>query len=567
MLHAGVISRHIILTVPAPCSAVLISARWKGESMAQTVTLGADDTVSAFAAALAQALRQLDHDGRLTAANARLLRRAIAATPRAQRLGVAVEPERYLGAFGGLPSAAQAAIVQAIKDSDRWCMAGYGVGDWHFAMSRWLHASHARLRHSRWGPWATRFTARLMQPVRRGPVYGLQAAYQRRLLWQGQFAVRPTLAAMLAVAQLEPWHFAICYAQGVPQQAAFRGFWHDPAQHNTVGVMLGLDLLPSATGWWFLESNLSSALRAQRAALYHRDPFVTNLLAFVRAKGYQHLIMIMPSHINERMAQQFEDSAAAQQIRLTILENPQWQKTTYRQSYGVPPLKAGGTTLVVRVNRYRTSLDQLLHHKLATSRALAVYNRRLAAPTVLLPSTDLHPLLDKGNLDEPFPNLVYKLPASGQGQAVMFLKAMSLEHARGLIDEAQRLRPPDRPLARGMKRLLRQPESPDGIFQPYVRSAMLPGRHLYIVRAHVLLTPSGTHFLSAHRVVSGSPVPEHLPPGLVQNPTPYLVNFSSGARYELVPPEEEPAVVAAALAVADGLSWAAAYSFQTRGLA
>jgi hypothetical protein len=103
----------------------------------------------------------------------------------------------------------------------------------------------------------------------------------------------------------------------------------------------------------------------------------------------------------------------------------------------------------------------------------------------------------------------------------------------------------------------------NGIFQPYMRPAMLPECRPYIVRAHVLLTPIGNHFLSAHRVVSGSPLPDILPLGLVRDPSPYIVNYSRGARYEVVPPEEEPAVVRAAMAVANGLSWAAAYGFQT----
>jgi hypothetical protein len=53
---------------------------------------------------------------------------------------------------------------------------------------------------------------------------------------------------------------------------------------------------------------------------------------------------------------------------------------------------------------------------------------------------------------------------------------------------------------------------------------MLPGCRLYIMRAHVLLTSIGDHLLLARRVVSGSPVPESLPLGLMRDPRPYLVN-------------------------------------------
>jgi hypothetical protein len=43
----------------------------------------------------------------------------------------------------------------------------------------------------------------------------------------------------------------------------------------------------------------------------------------------------------------------------------------------------------------------------------------------------------------------------------------------------------------------------------------------------------------------------------------YIVNYSKGAMYEIVPPEEESEVVTAALAVARGFSWAAAYIYQS----
>nr|MDQ3829717.1 hypothetical protein [Candidatus Tectomicrobia bacterium] len=68
---------------------------WRDVGMPETTTAVADSTTNSFATAMAQAAHQLDHDGRLTAENARILRRVIAATPREHRLYVAMEPERY----------------------------------------------------------------------------------------------------------------------------------------------------------------------------------------------------------------------------------------------------------------------------------------------------------------------------------------------------------------------------------------------------------------------------------------------------------------------------------------
>jgi hypothetical protein len=91
---------------------------------------------------------------------------------------------------------------------------------------------------------------------------------------------------------------------------------------------------------------------------------------------------------------------------------------------------------------------------------------------------------------------------------------------------------------------------------------MRPDRRLYIVRAHVLVSPSGVRFLSAHRVVSGRSVPDRLPMGVISDPSPYLVNYSAGSWYEVVPPDEEPHLARAAEAVGRGIAWAFEYGFQ-----
>ena len=88
----------------------------------------------------------------------------------------------------------------------------------------------------------------LLESIQNGPARGLQGMYWRRLRWQGRFMPRPTLAAVLKLADIEPWNFAIGYARGIPQLPSFRGFWHDPSRHRTVGVMVGIDLLPAQDG-------------------------------------------------------------------------------------------------------------------------------------------------------------------------------------------------------------------------------------------------------------------------------------------------------------------------------
>jgi hypothetical protein len=525
--------------------------------MPDYITTPTDSTTSAFATALAQALHHVDRHGHVPAEHATQLRRMIATTPREHRLSVATRLADYVGPFDGLPRQTREALVHIIREDDWWRMAGRNTGAWHFALTRLVWRAYTALPKGK----RRRLLGHLGGMIQNGPSYGVYTAYQQRLRWQARSLARPPLQAMLHLAEIAPWHFAVGYARGIPQLPPCRALWHDPARQHTIGVMLGIDLLPTPQGWYFIESNLDSALRLERTALYDRDPFVANLLTFVKAHGYRHLIIMGNSaDYDALMVQQYHEGAAAAKLKLTILEDAYLPKKHQRQGYYVPRLEDDGT-LVMRIKYYRTSLDGLFQHKRASRRALEVYQRHANDPAICLVPTELVPVLGEVALDEPFPNLVYKLPEIDSAGGVMLMKATSPEHARVVLRDAVRQYQAKSRFVSLKRRLVRADDA--GICQPYLRGALLPGRRLYIVRAHVLLTPIGTHFLSAHRVVAGRAVPEHLPPGLVQDPKPYLVNYSAGAHYAIVPPEEEPAVVKTALAIANGLAWAAAYGFQT----
>src|SRR5690606_21917041 len=144
-------------------------------------------------------------------------------------------------------------------------------------------------------------------------------------------------------------------------------------------------------------------------------------------------------------------------------------------------------TLVARIRRYPTSLDHLLGQKRASYRALARYREVGGDGDLLVPATGSEPVLGDVGPDEPFPNVVYKLPEIEQGRGVYFLKARSAGHARALLADAFRLH-----RHRALKeRILRAFTSRDGLYQAYVRSRSLEDRRLYKVRAMILLTPVG----------------------------------------------------------------------------
>jgi hypothetical protein len=523
------------------------------------ITPTSEATDASAAASLAQVRDQLgalDENGRLETMSARVLRQVM--TQLLMKFGREHGPGQHLGPFDTLPQATQRIIIRAIEANDRWEMAGHELGHWHVAITRLLH----KLRHNL--PRSMRLARKLATVAaavsQNGPARGGYKLYRWQLGLRGKYAVRPTLAALLEATGLNVKQLAVCYARGIRQPETYRSLWHDPAQHNTVGVVLGIDLLPSADGYWFVESNLDCALRLERTALYSQDPFVSHLLDFASTQGYRHLVVLAgnSAHIDALMAKQYADGAAARKLKLTLIEDAYLPYSDQVRGFGIPPFQHD-KTLVVRIKYYHTSLDYMLQHKWASNYALQKYKAFCAEPMLLLPPVGHQPLLGNGSMDEPFPNLVYKFPERDSGSGVLFFKATSPAHARSLLAEARLLFGPKD--LRG--RLFALQEDANGLYQPYIRPHLLDGRRLYIVRSHILLTPNGMRFLSAHRVVSGSTIPEHLPIGVVKDPRPYLVNYSLGAKYEIVPPAEEEAVKAATFAAAKGLFWAATYGFQT----
>jgi len=517
------------------------------------------DNGRSFSDALEKALRSVGSNGQLNKEGAIELYQTMRKMPRELRSSIVLEPEKYFGPFDSLPVDARHAIVQAVASDDKWRMAGHEIGDCHVMITRLLWRLNHKLSEYNLGR-LTKLAEIFAIVIQSGPAYLVYALYQRQNQWRGKLSARPTLHSVLNTAGMKPRDFAICYVRNIPQPEAYRGFWHDLSLHNTYGVALGIDLIPTPEGCWYIESNLNFGMSSTRTALYDRDPFVTNLVDFTAEQGYCHLMIVYnkSSHMDKVMAEQYKEEAQARNIQLSIVEDAFLPKSGYTQSFCVPSV-VSEHTLVVRTKGYHTSLDYLFDNKNAAQRALEMYKKNSSDPSLMLPTSGPEPV--PGNIDEndPFPNLVYKFPESDAGKGVIFLKATSPDHAHMILKEAVRLnRQP-----RFIDRLNFLIKDQNGIFQSYVRAPLLTGRVLYKVRAHVLLTPLGTRFLSAHRVVSRFMVPEHLPSGIVYDPKPYLVNLSSSSAYEIVPPKEESSVIMASLAVAKGLSWAATYGFQT----
>ncbi len=524
--------------IPYPASEKIINAP---ESIAQL--------------ALRDATLHVAADGRLSAEAVRAFRRARrrSSEPRTAPLA---EPE-ILGKFESLPPAARAALVAAIARDDRWRLAAFDLGRGHAVLVRALRRVLACF--SRWTP--TRYLLEvLVSAVQSGSAFALHALSRRISAARGRWLSRPQLGDLFAAEGLDTRRFVPCYARDIPQPVKYRAFWHDADSHTTVGLVVGIDLIENADGFWFVESNLDCDL-ARRTPMYEgtSDPLIRRLLDFTAAGGYRRLV-VLPAYtsVDPAMVSQYDEEGRARGVSVAVIENAFRPRFGHPKSIGVPPLR-DPMTLLVR-NRYvRTSVDYVVQNKRAAGRALRLYREHSGDSSFQLPPTSDAPLLGATLPADPFPNVVFKFTERDNGAGVFFLKASSASHARELLGETLRKTAPADPVSRIYSRF----EDPEGIFQPYIPTPLTKDRRLRRTRAYILLTPVGVEYLCAHRLVCANPVPLELPFGIVRDPQPYLVSSRPGRRLEIIPPDEERSLRNAALGIARGLAWAIEYGFQT----
>jgi hypothetical protein len=510
--------------------------------------------------ALADVLQSVKADGRVARAAADRLRATVK-----EHGGATLPAEQLLDRlprFEALPAAARQSLHEVVLRDDAWSM-WLRTARWRQALTRTARTIAARipvrrrtLRHlmDLAETWILMWHARVVHEL-----------YRSSVAWRGRTGGEPTLASALSLAGVDPRTLASAYLRGVPQPPETVAYWHDAVRHSTVGVVVGIDFIVNDEGVWFVESNLNAGLMEERSRLYERDPFVENLVAFAKQNGYESLTFLACNDypVDAILAKRIEDTARAAGIEATVLEDCHAPQGRLGQAFLVPPI-ADGKTLVVRSKLYHTVLDAFFHNKTVSLQSLEAYQRVQPALAVRVPGTGEQSFPDVLPMNGPFPNLVCKFPERDQGQGVIFLKVPSLDRARAIIADPVEMNRHSVATVLTKLRYRLNLEDHTSVFQAYIPSSLLEGRRLFIARAHVLATPIGLTFLSAHRVVSRLPIPESLPEGLVENSRPYIVNYSLDSEHAAMPADEERKVAAAALDVVRALCWGVEARFQTQ---
>lgn len=485
----------------------------------------------------------------------------------AQRKRLALAPEEVLGPYDGLSRSDRQALREAVESWDAASTRGY-ENELVEPCLRWLWRLRRECRGWReagrpLGRPLFRLADEIAFAARQAPAWLGRILHRAKVELRSRFPTPDAgpVPGALVSRRIDPHHFAVCYCRSLRQRPGFRAFWHDRSRGREIGCIVGLDLAPSPDGHHLLESNLNPAQRLERARLHERDPFARNLVDHASDRGFRHLVVVDNRYegINPLTARQYRERAEQRDLDLTIVDRAHLPDTSHASSLRIPR-DPPPETLVARLRSYPVSTDHLLTDKLATHRALRRYREAREEPALRLPVAGTTPVLGDASPDDPFPNVVAKQSDAGQGERVVFAKAESPAHAARLFEEGGR-DTGDRAWTDRVKRAVR---APGHIFEAYVPPSTLADGRLHIVRAHVLVTPGDVAYLSAHRVVSGRPVPERLEPGIVEDPDPFIVNYSADATYEVVPPDEEDRVRDAALAVGRGLAWALGRGFEVR---
>lgn len=379
--------------------------------------------------------------------------------------------------------------------------------------------------------------------------------YRNFIIVRDKILFKSSLPATLYAAGIKPQDFVVCYVKSISQPEKYPGFLDNRSENITYGTILGIDLIPSNEGYWFIESNLNFGISKKRSLLYDRDPFIINLLEYAFTKDYKNLIFLYntSSYVNSLMKLQLQKESKFYGIEITFIEDPHLPGVDYiSQNKILQDLDKN--TLIVKTRFCRTSLDYLLNNKSASLRALKKFQSVSHTP-MLIPEMSNEPIINHFNPS--FPNVIYKLSDRDEGKGLLLMKVETSDQAKESVKIF--LKRQSRHL---LSRLYSFIDNNTGFYQPYIIPLMQKERCLYKIRAHVLITPIGSRFLSAHKVISKYPVPERLRPGIVSDSKPFIVNLATSAKYEKVSEEEKKDIEKSTISIADGLSWAINYAFK-----
>lgn len=462
-------------------------------------------------------------------------------------------PHEHLGPFDQLPSVLQRWLQRFSREEEEIRTLARGglstrlllVGA---LLSRGIYAGEqlASRVHARGSNGTRPYTGRMRAFLRRTARQSTHVPFvARRWLHRVGASLRVRagnreLGNVLRAQGFDDRRLAFQYLRGMAELAGCASVSLRPQSSVTHAQLLGFDFVQSGGRYWFLEANCNPVLMDARLALYSpgADPWVNNMLSCVRAHGARRLVVY-----GYRPFRHHHGRALAAEGRRLGIDVEIFDDVFFHRHPGHRRAWLMHTDLVdafvVRAKTFDVLFDRAILSKQQTRTIVEgadVDWAKIGAgvPALLMPGQEVPDYRP----DARYPNIVGKRDDLDRGTGISFYKLPRVPEPTD-SDYFEEYRVPD-PCT---FRVVQGQRIPLSDYTP----------RAWKIRSYALLTPGGVEYLSSIKVISGAPVPEHLPDGKVTRKSIYLATINEGGVYSAALPEEDEAYRRVVTAVGEAL--------------
>jgi energy-coupling factor transporter ATP-binding protein EcfA2 len=336
----------------------------------------------------------------------------------------------------------------------------------------------------------------------------------------------------------------------VAQHPRYLSYWHDPALHSMVGMIVGVDMIRHGGKYYVVEFNHGPSIYPRRRELYDVpfDPLVSGVVSTARDLGFESVVPIAfqwnSLYVDEfeRAGRQYGISAAAHNCPL---DHPGGARRLVALPRPLPP-----KTMYVIHSGLMSPLCRYIDNKWYTARWLehAIANELPAGSLLAIPPTYDKFVFPREERGKRWPNVVAKLAGGARSNAVIAGRFEDEDDARRTLGLTGRNTIPKQLRSSFASSLLFYGRE-RVIFQEFIPPELDHREHAQLYRLHLLVSPLATMYLSAHLRTSRGRVPDRAPRGIIRRDNAFVFN---DADYQLLSPavEEEIRFVAGHLGTA-----------------
>jgi hypothetical protein len=349
--------------------------------------------------------------------------------------------------------------------------------------------------------------------------------------------------------------------QRVDQHPRYLSYWHDPAIHSMVGMIVGVDLIRHGGKYYVVEFNHGPSIYPRRRQLYAAplDPLVSGVVSTARELGFGAVVPIAfqwnPLYVEE-FARAGREHGIAAVAHNCPLDHPGGARQMVALPRPLPP-----KTMFVIHSGLMSPVCRYIDNKWYTARWLehAIVNELPADSLLAIPPTYDRFVFPREERGTRWPNLVAKLAGSARSCHVIAARFEDEGEARRTLGLTGGNVVP-RQLRSGFASSLLFYGRERVIFQEFVPPELDHREHAQLYRLHLLVSPLRTMYLSAHLRTSRERVPERVPRGIIRRDNAFVFN---DADYELLSPAKEEEIRFVAGHLGTAVQRALARKFET----